>query len=384
MAPSLRWDVFCRVVDNFGDAGVCWRLARQLASEHGLAVTLWIDDLASLGRFVPGLDPALADQAASPAVRVRRLTDAMTPDPQLPDVVIEGFGCGLPPPYLAAMAAAARPPVWVVLEYLSAEPWIDASHGLPSPHPQLPLTRWFWFPGFTDGSGGLLREARLLATRDAFRSDARAAAAVWRAARFTPDPEALRTTLFCYANPAVPALLDAWAEGDAPVACIVPEGVATAEIDRWSGGALPRPGAPLTRGRLTLAVAPFVDQDAFDRRLWLSDLNFVRGEDSFVRAQWAGQPYVWQPYPQSEDTHLVKMDAFLTRLEASLPEGGRIGHRAFWYAWNAGDPVALADAWPAYLALLPTITALTRAWARLLARRTDLADALVKFCENRL
>ncbi|HET9045379.1 MAG TPA: elongation factor P maturation arginine rhamnosyltransferase EarP, partial [Casimicrobiaceae bacterium] len=42
---AQRWDVFCKVVDNFGDAGVCWRLARQLVAEHDLAVTLWIDVL---------------------------------------------------------------------------------------------------------------------------------------------------------------------------------------------------------------------------------------------------------------------------------------------------------------------------------------------------
>ena len=157
MAPSLRWDIFCRVVDNFGDAGVCWRLARQLAREHGLAVTLWIDDVASLARIVPALDADLDDQPAS-GVRVRRLTDPLPAGVEPADVVIDGFGGGLPDGYVAAMVEARRPPVWVVLEYLSAEPWIDASHALPSPHPQLPLTRWFWFPGFTPKTGGLLRE----------------------------------------------------------------------------------------------------------------------------------------------------------------------------------------------------------------------------------
>ncbi len=78
------------------------------------------------------------------------------------------------------------------------------------------------------------------------------------------------------------------------------------------------------------------------------------------------------------------MDAFLTRLEGSLPEGGRIGQRAFWYAWNTGDPDGVAGAWPGYRALLPTITVLTRAWARARARQTDLAEGLVRFCENRL
>ena len=43
---SRSWDVFCRVVDNYGDAAVCWRLARQLADEHGARVRLWIDLLA--------------------------------------------------------------------------------------------------------------------------------------------------------------------------------------------------------------------------------------------------------------------------------------------------------------------------------------------------
>jgi uncharacterized repeat protein (TIGR03837 family) len=383
MAPSLRWDVFCRVVDNFGDAGVCWRLARQLAREHGLAVTLWIDDVASLARFAPGLSPQHADQACA-GVRVRRIAAPFRPESALPDVVVEGFGCGLPEPYVEAMAAQAKPPVWVVLEYLSAEPWIDASHGLPSPHPRFALTRWFWFPGFTPRSGGLLREDGLLAARDAFRGDPRAHANVWQATGYVPDPEALYVSLFCYPNPALPALLDTWSEGDEPVACIVPEGVARSELDHWAGGAVPHPGSPLTRGRLTVAVAPFVDQDAFDRRLWMADLNFVRGEDSFVRAQWAGQPYVWHIYPQENDAHLAKMDAFLTRLEASLPEGIRIDQRTFWYAWNAGDAIGVADAWPVYRSVMPAVAVLARAWARSLARQADLAGGLVRFCESRL
>ncbi|MCC7328012.1 MAG: elongation factor P maturation arginine rhamnosyltransferase EarP [Burkholderiales bacterium] len=383
MTTSFRWDIFCRVVDNFGDAGVCWRLARQLVHEHGLAVTLWIDDLPSLGRIAPGLAIGHDDQAAT-GVRVRRWVDPLPDDASPADVVIEAFGCGIPDAYAAAMTVMPRSPVWVVLEYLSAEPWIDASHGLPSPHPRLPITRWFWFPGFTPASGGVLREEGLLDARDALRCDQTVRAGVWRSTGYTPDPEALVVSLFCYANPALPALLDQWAEGDEPVVCVAPEGIASSELDRWTGGAIPHPGAPLVRGRLTLAVAPFVDQDAFDRRLWVADLNFVRGEDSFVRAQWAGQPFVWHIYPQEGDAHLVKMDAFLNRLEDGLPEGTRVGQREFWYAWNAGDPVTAAAAWPGYRAAMPAVGVLTRAWARALARQPDLASALVTFCENRL
>src|SRR3954468_23954607 len=117
-----RRDVFCRVVDNYGDAGLCWRLARQLATEHGCDVTLWIDRLETLARFQPGLDVEASTQAVAGIAIARIVDDAAPP---LPDVVIEAFSCGLPPPYVAAMADAPTPPLWIALEYLSAEPWVD-------------------------------------------------------------------------------------------------------------------------------------------------------------------------------------------------------------------------------------------------------------------
>ncbi len=393
MTPSLRWDIFCRVVDNFGDAGVCWRLARQLAAEHGLAVTLWIDDVASLARIEPTLDPARDDQVAR-SVRVRRATDAQ-PAPFLnPDVVIEGFGCGLSPGYRDAMAAQARPPVWVNLEYLSAEAWVESAHALPSPHPQLPLTCWFYFPGFTSSTGGLLREAGLLNRRRTFRREPNGRQDLFRSLGIGAASTALTVSLFCYANPALPALLDAWADGDEEVVCIVPVGVAQSEFDRWTGGAVPHPGQPTVRGRLTVAVAKFVDQDTFDRRLWSCDLNFVRGEDSLVRAIWAEHPLVWQIYPQAENVHLLKLDALLTRFEGRIIDpaatnadpfaGAASSQRAFWRAWNAGDAETLAAAWPAYRAALSLLEDHGQAWTQALARQTDLAEGLVNFCENRL
>jgi len=383
MPPSLRWDVFCRVVDNFGDGGVCWRLARQLAAEHGLAVTLWIDDVATLACIEPALDPKRDDQVAR-GVRVRRGSDAHPASFLGPDVVVEAFGCGLPDSYRNAMAAETRPPVWINLEYLSAEGWVEAAHSLPSPHPLLPLTCWFYFPGFTRATGGLLREKGLQASRNAFQHDPGSRAALLREVGAKPRGSALIVSLFCYANAALPALLDAWAEGDEDIVCVVPEGVAQSELDRWTGGAVPHAGAPTVRGRLTLAVARFVDQDTFDRRLWACDLNFVRGEDSLVRAVWAAQPLVWHIYPQAENVHLLKLDALLNRFDAGLDPQSVQARRAFWQAWNSGHPEAVAAAWPAFRAALPALRAHARSRAAALARQMDLAKALVTFCENRL
>ena len=382
MKPSFRWDIFCRVVDNFGDAGVCWRLARQLAAEHGLAVTLWIDDVRTLARIVPGLDAATADQGSA-GVRVRHWTDATAASATPADVVIEGFGCGLPSAYVEAMARAPQSPVWVVLEYMSAEPWIDASHGLPSPHPQNGLMRTFWFPGFTPRAGGLLRESGLLARRDAATLDGSRRAALLRDAGIAGTASTTLVSVFCYANPALPALLEQWADGDDAIVCLVPDGIARSELDRYTAGAVPHAHQTIVRGALTIAVLPMVDQDTFDQRLWQCDLNFVRGEDSLVRAQWAGRPMVWHLYPQDEDAHLAKMDAYLTRYEAGLAASVRRVQRAFWYGWNDGNADMVASSWPALRQALPALHRHGLRWAAEQAAGIDLATQLVDFCESR-
>jgi hypothetical protein len=53
---------------------------------------------------------------------------------------------------------------WIHLEYLSAQAYAGRSHGLASPvlgGAAAGVHRWFFFPGFTPDTGGLLREAEL-------------------------------------------------------------------------------------------------------------------------------------------------------------------------------------------------------------------------------
>jgi len=373
--------VFCRVVDHFGDAGISWRLAQQLAREHGFAVTLWIDDRAVLARIVPGLDVECDDQLHQ-SVRVRRLGTQMPEDALPADVVIEGFGCGVPESYLAAMAARAHAPVWINLEYLSAEAWIESAHELPSRNPRLPLTRWFFFPGFTNQTGGLLRERDLLATRDVARAAGGSSAGGLEGGGAPAD--ALAVSLYCYPNPALPALFDVWSEDDERIVCNIPDGVARSELDRWLGGNVPHQGTPVERGRLTLVVHPFVAQDSFDRRLWFSDVNFVRGEDSFVRAQWAARPFIWHIYPQADAAHAAKLEAFLARFTNGLDTVAAVATRDFWRAFNAEDGAATAAAWPPLRANLPALATHGRAWAGTLAQQSNLATRLVNFALSRL
>lgn len=370
------------MIDNFGDIGVCWRLARQLADEYQLAVTLWVDDLASFHRICLAIDPTLPQQPAG-AVCVRHWSDpfpAIAPQ-QIPDLVIEGFGCRLPASYLEAMAARALKPVWINLEYLSAEPWVDGCHRLPSPHPSLPLTKYFFFPGFTADTGGLLRERELDAKRSAFADDPGAVPAFLAQLGVVQARPDRILTLFCYPQAGVADFFSLLQGEDADTICLVAEGVAS-EAVRAFLDAPSQAGARRTKANLTLQVVPFLEQPDYDRLLWCADMNLVRGEDSFVRAQWAERALLWQLYPQEEQAHWVKLDAFLARYNEDLPPALATALAGVMRGWNGAgiERAPWQQLWapPAQDALRLH----ARRWAAQLRENGDLAAELLRFAQE--
>jgi len=380
---TLRWDIFCRVIDNFGDAGVSWRLARLLAAEHGLDVTLWLDRLDALAPIEPAIDAGRDAQRAR-GVTVRCWNDATAPTVPA-DVVVDAFGVGLPNGYVDAMVGRTPATQWFILEYLTAEAWADGTHGLASPHPRLPLVRRFWIPGFTPRTGGLLREHDLFARRDAWQGSANARDAFWRSLRLPiPAPDECRVSLFCYPDAPVAALLDAWTASAAPVVAIVPERVATAAIERWGGeGIAARPGARIARGNATLHVVPFIAQDDFDRLLACCDVNFVRGEDSLARAQWMARPFVWQAYVQDDDAHQRKVDALCARYVDALDDATASAVRNLWSAWNgAAGAIPVDRAWGPFFAGRAGVERHARAWAERLDGLPELATGLVNAAKS--
>lgn len=310
----LCWDIFCQVIDNFGDVVVCWRAAAELAA-RGQQVRLWLDDASALAWMAPLPHPAglsvcpWPDQAA--------LLPANGPG----DVVIEAFGCNIPDIFVSAIAqrhAEAGGPLWINLEYLSAEDYVQRCHRLPSPlmsGPAAGLTRWFFYPGFTERTGGLLREPHLAERQSAF--DPR----VWRAAHGVAEGARV-VSLFCYEPPALAALLTQLQDSLPASHLLVTPGRAS---DAVRAALAAQPAGTPALACTWLAHCP---QPAFDEMLWASDLNLVRGEDSLVRALWAGEAFVWQIYPQHDNAHHAKLDAFLDWLQA--PPSLRLFH----HVWN--------------------------------------------------
>ncbi|MEX3939487.1 elongation factor P maturation arginine rhamnosyltransferase EarP [Paraburkholderia sp. BR10937] len=382
-ASAIACDLFCAVIDNFGDIGVCWRLARQLAHEHGWQVRLFVDDLHAFQKLCPALDPGRATQAVEDVLVEHWHEPEHAGDTlQIADVVIEAFACELPGVYVAAMAGRARKPVWLNLEYLSAEDWVADFHLRPSPHPRYALAKHFFFPGLGPGTGGVLKERTLDAARAGFERSPDERAAWWQRATGgpPPGPDTTVISLFAYENPAVDALLEQWRDGAKPVVLLVPEGRISGALARFFGKPAFDTGSQATRGALRAHALAFTEQRGYDPLLWASDLNFVRGEDSFVRAQWAARPFVWHIYPQADDAHLPKLDAALAHYGRALPKAPRAALERFWHAWNGrGTPD-----WADFAQHLPVYAARANAWAAELGQVGDLAGNLAKFAKSQL
>lgn len=357
MLPSRQWDIFCKVVDNFGDIGVCWRLARQLADEHALDIRLWVDDMALAQRFA---------RAGHARIRLQHW-HAQADFSEVAGVVIETFGCGLPESYQQQMLK--HPCVWVNVDYLSAENWVEGFHAQPSPQAN-GLVRHFFYPGFTPSTGGLIREARLPELQTHSH---------WQDLGLVPAPGKLSLSLFCYAHAPLAALVHSLQHSTQPVRVMVPQPVAPL-LAKVLGVPALDVGEQIQRQRAEFVVMPFLSQDDYDSLLYLCDFNFVRGEDSWIRAIWAGKPMIWLPYQQSEETHLVKLKAFMSHYlaHASAPLAEVTGQAMLAWAESRWQ----AEHWEGLLAKMPEFRQHAQAFKVQQSQQVDLVTNLVIFIEK--
>ena len=371
---SGRWDIFCAVVDNYGDIGVCWRLARQLVGEYGCAVRLWVDDLEALCRLCP--EALGKDGQCLAGVELRHWREGVLFD-EPGSVVIEAFACTLPAPWLDAMARQKPAPCWINLEYLSAEDWVEGCHGLPSLQAN-GVRKFFYFPGFTAKTGGLLREADLLTRRAAWDE---AHQAVWlRAQGVERHAKERLISLFSYEQSQLASWLSRLSQEARGTLLLVPEGKILADLAKALGVGALHAGDEHALGALRIKVLPFLRQEDYDLLLWCCDLNLVRGEDSLVRAQWAGSPFLWHIYKQQDEAHLDKLEAFFERYRLGLSEPCAQALRRLWWAWNTEQK--LDEPWADYLCHEAELTEHARRWSQELSVFPDLAAGLVRFCSD--
>jgi uncharacterized repeat protein (TIGR03837 family) len=358
---------------------VCWRLAKLLVAEYNCNLRLWVDDLDTFNRLCAADGITLSNSTPTLIQGVSvNYWPSIWPEVAPADVVLETFGCQLPPAYIAAMAAREVKSCWLNLEYLSAEDWVGGCHGLPSPQPN-GLQKYFFFPGFRPDTGGLLREAGLIARRRSFQQCDSSRHQFLERIGVNPDPNAALLSLFCYENSALALWLNTLSEGETSYHIVVPEGRIGASICAWLGRDDNVLGVVYRRGQVSIQFIPFLSQNDYDLLLWSCDFNVVRGEDSFVRAQWAGRPFLWHIYPQQDAAHLVKLDAFLEVYSAGLSAQRRSALVSCWHAWNNGEP-PLGNS--TLLSGALDLAGHAEQWCRHLEGQNNLAESLVQFYLN--
>ncbi len=375
----VTWDIFCRVIDNFGDIGVTWRLAKQLNQEQGFAVRLWVDDLSAFHAICSAVVVTAEQQVvAGVEVCLWRDTAVAVLAGECADVVIEAFACQLPDDYIALMRARQKV-LWLNLEYLTAEPWSAECHALPSMQGG-GLHKYFFFPGFTENTGGLLREANLLAQRDAFIACERSQAEYLADLGVKQQSGERLISLFAYANPALPSLLKALSQDVRTNRLLVLPGPLRSAVAQCLAEENLQVGQEYQQGSLIVQVLPYIQQGHFDKLLWCCDLNFVRGEDSFVRAQWAGKPFVWHIYPQDDDAHLDKLEAFLVLYRYLLGDDAQYMLDKFWAAWNRGED--MTQVWSQFVAHEQMLQSHAACWSAQQNKQADLATKLALFYQD--
>ncbi len=365
------YDIFCKLVDNYGDIGVCWRLAKQLYDEHDIEVQLYVDNLTAAKQLIPKLDDGKKTQVID-GISINRF-DINTEFQEIAGVVIEAFACGLPKHYQESMQATS---IWVNLEYLSAEPWVADFHAKHSKFSHTNFVRHFFFPGFQAQTGGLLREQDLIVSRDAFAKEHQKLSFL---NKFDiVDDDSLKVSLFSYQHASIGALFDDIANGTHQVTVFAPMNPHLQTCAPFLNKASFEVGERLFKGKLILQILPFMSQIEYDQLLWFCDVNFVRGEDSWVRAIWSGKPFIWQPYVQVENVHLNKLNAFIDFYYDQFDDKSVVSDMHS--AWSNGN--SNASCWEAYIESLTRVKHWCTKQSEQLAEQNPLATQLVTFCGN--
>lgn len=392
-------DILCKVVDNFGDIGVVYRLARALSElPERPRLRLVVDDLRAFSLLDPAIHAAAGKQLAhgweifpwDGGAGESRAAFQVRPSRAL----LECFACGRPDwlEDILFNPSSDEGCLIVDIEYLTAEAYAEDFHRMPS-LTRSPLVRKAMFlPGFSAGTGGLtLDKAFALSLERASSEEGRAdlrsellAKAVGAGAGAAAE-EAFWVCVFGYERDygRIVADLASYRAGGAagrarPLLALAAAGKSQdCFLRAWEAAGKPFP----------VLALPFLAQEDWDAVLAACDFAIVRGEDSWSRAALAGSPFLWQAYPQEGRHQLVKVAAFLDRLRphfAGVAEAAAFSAlEALYLAFNDrerdGSAERGGEGLLPVLEAYPDIQAGFRAFSGSLGGNGNLAANLVTF-----
>ena len=304
-------DIFCKIIDNYGDIGVVYRTAKELQKifpkskiraflnklDEFKKINSQVLDLPS--QNIDGIEYITFDYLRDNA------NELLTAQ-----VIIEAFGCQIPEEYMEI--AYDNSELLINLEYLSAEDWIEDFHLQSSPLGRGKLKKVFFMPGFTEKSGGVIADSnyleriqRVLENKEFYEK------------KYLSDIEDRENkiigTLFSYEKNFTPLLEDLKKLDKDVVILAMGEKTQDSLRKILKNFSIEDFRNSLKYGKIEIRFLNFLNQEEYEELINIVDFNFVRGEDSFIRAVLTGKPYMWHIYCQEEYAHMDKIEGFLDK-----------------------------------------------------------------------
>lgn len=397
MTKYYSWDLFCKIVDNYGDIGVSYRLAKELAQSYKQKIRLFVSDLKVFKDLENKIDPKLKKQKINNIEIILWNEDlSIFKDLKPAQIIIEMFACNIPSIYIDQITENN---IWINLEYLSAETWIEDCHMKQSyvnGH-----FKYFFFPGFTNRTGGLNYEEYLIDlklnnktyTDFIHKKLALGSAKTDLLAKSKDFP--LICGIFCYENNLILKLL---ANIQEPIIFVIFEGrFANFLRDHAKENNITKLEEDLyiSEHNTPFIIIPLSDQETFDQRISAHDFNIIRGEDSFVRAQILATPFIWNIYQQENNAHLVKLESFLELYTKTIKEiDPKLATSLVHLSYAINDPNVAQysilhedlkiylDDFNYMLNHITTLKEQAQQWKKTLIKNNSLAYNLIKFAQS--
>ena len=339
-------DIFCQVIDNYGDVGVAYRLAREFKRVYPNKKL----------RFVINQIEELNLIRKSENIEVILYKDISKIENSA-DLIIESFGCEIPKEYMDKALKNAK--LIINLEYFSAEKWVDDFH-LQESFLGGNLKKYFFIPGLSEKSGGILLDNEFLERKKKVEANKE-----YYLEKFgIKEKYDLIGSIFSYEKN-VDSLIEELKKLDKKIILLIlSEKTQKNFIKYFDNGN--------NYDKIKFVKLPFFTYDKYEELLALCDFNLVRGEDSFVRALLLGKPFLWHIYPQDENTHIKKLESFLEKYCSNNKE---LKQTFINYNINKDD-------FSYFFKNFKEIEKYNKNYANYLIKNCNLMEKLINFIEN--
>ena len=308
-------DIFCEIIDNFGDIGVVYRISKELKKifqNVRIRIVLnRLEEFKAINKKVKDVDYQEIDGLI--CVTEKYVKENMESF-GVSDVFIEAFGCNVPEEYVKAAKENSK--LWINLEYLSGEKWIEDFHLCESLIDSKTLKKIFFMPGFSEKSGGVIIDSGFL-ERMKYGKENRDE--VFK--KYFKDfdlKDKFIGTVFSYEKNFENLLETLKNYEKETVLLLMGEKTQKSFSEILKKNLTEDYGNIVKYGKITMIYSDFFSQEEYEEIISASDFNFTRGEDSFVRGIILRKPFMWHIYLQEEKAHMDKIKAFTERFKESV------------------------------------------------------------------